>query len=710
MTLIRRLASLSFMAALLAGGWLMLRPAGRAARVGALRFEERGREAGLDHRHGLCRLSPKFNNIMPWLTSVGAAVAVADVDGDGRMDVYFTTSAPGEENALMRNRGDGTFEDITKRSVTGVGNPEGASMAAVFGDIDNDGDPDLYVVMWGAPNRLFENVGGGVFRDVTDRAGVGFWGYGNGATFFDYDRDGLPDLLVENYFPETVIDPVSGKTVRNDLWHPVTTKVMHESFTHAKNGGRNALYRNIDGHRFEDVTERAGLTYTGWTLAAESADLDNDGWPDLYMANDFGPDELYFNTGSTESPPRFRSVIGKGPDRPAIGDDWWKGMNVELGDVDGNGYEDIYVTNILAPHYKTDEGNMLWLNLEDPSESGARRFVNVAKKTGTHDGGWGWGAKLADFDNDGRLDIVAVNGFVTGPDPNRTYWYDLQEMVTQLKNITSNAADWPVMGDRDLSGHEMNRLWLQRKGDDGQMAFDESAVALGIDDTLNGRGVALLDADDDGDLDILIANQGQRATFYVNLLNGSRAPVPMHWLGLDLVGDSKVGPGTRSGASKESLSEEGASKIQGGPTRLDGSPRSEPGGADSSREGASGALARRYVSTRSALGARVVLRANGKTQTRFVVSASGFAAQSDPRLFFGLGAAQRVEGLEIHWPSGRTDRLSAEEASRLVDRMTRIVEGGAFTEGPPAREKDGAPPEETHSSVKAAPLAGTVTR
>src|SRR6185369_8403949 len=116
-----------------------------------------------------------------------------------------------------------------------------------------------------------------------EQAGVGYWGYGNGATFFDYDRDGLPDLLVANYFPEAVPDPQTGRMRRLDLWDPFTTKVMHESFTHATNGGRNVLYRNLGGNRFEDVTEKVGLTYSGWTLAAAVGDLDGDGWPDLYL-------------------------------------------------------------------------------------------------------------------------------------------------------------------------------------------------------------------------------------------------------------------------------------------------------------------------------------------------------------------------------------------------------------------------------------------
>jgi hypothetical protein len=279
---------------------------------------------------------------------------------------------------------------------------------------------------------------------------------------------------------------------------------------------------------------------------------------------------------------------------------------------------------------------MLWLNVDDPSKPGARRFVNVGKKTGTHDGGWGWGAKLADLDNDGLMDIVAVNGFVTGHDPEHTYWYDLQEMVTQLENVTSDAADWPVMGDRDLSGRETTRLWLQRPSKGGGIAFEEAAVRVGVDDVLNGRGLALLDAENDGDLDLLIANQSQKASYYRNRLYEADRSEPVHWLGLDLVGD----PARR---------EEGAA--------------------------AGGRGKRRFSSTRSAVGTRVVLRTAGRTQTRIVTSASGFAAQSDPRIFFGLGSSAEVEGLEIHWPSGRVDRIGSRESSALVDAMTRIVEG-----------------------------------
>jgi hypothetical protein len=270
---------------------------------------------------------------------------------------------------------------------------------------------------------------------------------------------------------------------------------------------------------------------------------------------------------------------------------------------------------------------MLWLNLDDPT--GGRRFVNVGKKTGTHDGGWGWGAKFADFDNDGLLDILAVNGFSTG-DPDHTYWYALQEMVTQLKNATADAADWPVMGDRDLSGFEPNRLWLQVGSENSELRFDEIALASGVEDLYNGRGVAILDGDNDGDLDIYIANQGAPGVYYVNQLveQAGSGETTAHWLALIL---------------------EGAAPPAG-------STFDPP------------------ASTRGAVGARVRLSAGGTVHVRQVTGGTGFAAQSQRRLHFGIGGESELDFVEIYWPSGQVQRLQPDTRDSLLDRTTRILE------------------------------------
>jgi hypothetical protein len=621
---------MAVMVALIAGGAFWLRRESRLAPPVDIRFVDRAAEAGCAHVHTMPRLAPVFENIMPWLSSVGAAAAAADYDADGHPDLYVTSSGRGEANRLFRNRGDGTFEDVTAAAGVGCGNPEGASMHAVFGDVDNDGRLDLYVVKWGEANQLFRNNGDGTFTDITERAGVGWWGYGNGATFLDFDRDGHLDLLVGNYFADTVVDPETGDRVRNNLWDPVTTRVMHETFTHADNGGRNVLYRNRGDGTFEDVTESSGLTFTGWTLAVGAGDLNNDGWPDLYLANDFGPDEYYLSTGATEQPPRFRLVIDT-TGHPGIGADWWKGMNVDFGDVNNDGYLDLYITNILERNYKTDEGNMLWINRTDPAAPGGRGFANLAEAGGTNDGGWGWGGKFADFNHDGRMDIYTVNGFVTG-DPNRNYWFQIQEMVTQTRNQTADAADWPVMGDRDLSGQDRGRLFMQLPPEPGRLRgtphFAEVAQAAGIADKFNGRGIALADFNLDGRVDMHIANQGATSCLYIN---ESPAAADRSFLRIQLVGRP-----------------DDAVELAG----------------------------RRLASTRDAVGARVVVEAGDLLQMREVQGGIGFASQSEYALHFGIPDPAAVKAIEVRWPSGRVQRFDGDAAGAMLGRHVRLVEGG----------------------------------
>lgn len=633
------------MLAAVTAGYLWLRPAPPLAPRFSLRFIDEARAAGCLNQHSMPRLADDFANIMPWLSSVGAAAAAADFDNDGWVDLYVTNSGRGDSNRLFRNRGDGKFEDVTSRAGVGCGNPVGASMHAIWGDIDNDGDLDLYLAKWAAPNDLFLNNGDGTFTNIAARSGVDYWGYGNAATFLDFDRDGRLDILVGNYFAETIRDPASGRMVPNDLWRPVSTRVMHETFTHAANGGRTVLYRSLGPSepggppRFENVAPAVGLNFTGWTLAVGAADFNNDGWPDLYLANDFGPDEFYLNTGATEDPPRFRLVIDP-RGHPGVGNDWWKGMNVDAADVNNDGYLDVYVTNIMEKRYKTDEGNMLWLNCADAECPGGRGFRNVAERAGVQDGGWGWGAKFADLNNDGLLDIFTVNGFVTG-DPNRTYWFAIQEMVTQTRNNSANAADWPVMGDKDLSGHERARLFVQVARETPSNAaaetardplFVDVAEQSGIADLYNGRGIAVADFNGDGALDLYVANQGAPSCVYVNHSfdrPGQTSPRPAY-LRLRLVGRPDL-PQTVG--------------------------------------------ARRFASTADAVGARATLYTTRGFQVREVQGGIGFSSQSEHTLHFGVPDPDAVERLTVWWPSGRSQEILHDDVRRLLNRQSRLVEG-----------------------------------
>jgi hypothetical protein len=621
-----------FMIALLALGSFWLAPREHADIGGNVHFEERADQSGCRNVHSMVELDKSFSNIMPWLSSVGAAVAVCDYNGDGYPDLYVINSGRNDRNHLFHNRGDGTFDDVTDKAGVGCTNVHGACMHAIWGDINNDGQPDLYVAKWGEHNTLYLNNGDGTFTDISKKAGVDYWGYGNAATFLDYDRDGLLDILVCNYFAEEIEDPRTGKMVRNDLWHPVSTKVMHETFTHARNGGHKVLYRNRGDGAFEDVTQKVRLGSGLWTLAVGSGDLNNDGWPDLYVANDFGPDELYLNTGATENPPRFRLVMDP-RGHPGIGNDWWKGMNVDMADVNNDGYLDIYVSNILEKRYKTDEGNMLWLNCADAECPGGRGFRNIAKTSGTMDGGWGWGCKFADFNNDGLLDIIALNGFVTG-DSNRNYWYQIQEMVTQTKNQTADTADWPVMGNRDLSGYDHKRLFMQIHPQPGQPKptephFREMAEAAGITEIYNGRGAGVADFNLDGALDMYLANQGAPGCYYVN--TPFRENTSPGFLRMLLVGRPDLG-------------------MKVGDRVL--------------------------ASSANAVGGRVTLEAKTAKQMREVQGGMGFASQSEFPVHFGVPEPANIERIVVVWPSSRVQEIVGEKARALINHHVRLIEGG----------------------------------
>ena len=474
--------------------------AGTAAVVPGFHLTDVAAAAGVRFVHHRPTLDPKLAHIAPLIASLGASVSVADVNNDGWPDLYFTNSRFGFPNALYRNRGDGTFEDVAGAAgVADVNRPgEGVSMGAVWGDYDNDGLEDLLIYKWGYL-QLFHNLGNLHFEDVTAAAGLRHWMNSNGAVWFDYDRDGLLDLYVTGYFRSDV-----------DFWHLQTTRIMENSFEFAANGGKNRLFHNLGGGRFEDVTDRMGVGSTRWTLAVAAADFNGDGWPDLFLANDYGPEELYVNDHGG------RFVLS----RVGLESDSKSGMSATLGDVLNRGRLDAFVTNISERGYLF-QGNNLRLNFLP--ELG--RFQQGADGV-VADAGWAWGAQLGDLDNDGRNELFIVNGFVSG-DRDRSYWYAMSKIAGANGNVFEDARNWPPIGTASLSGYERSRVLVSR----GLAGWTDVALAAGVSDEYDGRAVALADLFNRGVLDVVVANQNQPALVYRNTV------VPgNHWIAFRLVG------------------------------------------------------------------------------------------------------------------------------------------------------------------------------
>jgi hypothetical protein len=605
-----RIALALVFAGLLATPSLMRRYGHRAASVPAasgvdartqygFRLTESAKAAGLDFRHEAPTLDPKLTHIMPQVASMGAAVSVADVDRDGHPDLYVTNSREGSANRLYRNRGDGTFEDVAARlGVADLNQPEtGVSMGSVWGDYDNDGFEDLLLYRWGRAD-LFHNDGGRGFTRVSDAAGLPRWANINTAVWFDYDRDGLLDIFLGGYYPERV-----------NLWKLADTKMMPESFEYAANGGRKYLYRNLGAGRFQEVSERLGLSSRRWALAAVAADLRGTGYPDLFIANDYGVSELFVNDGG-----RFREAgretgVGYAPK---------SGMNASVGDVLNQGRFAIYVSNISEEGILI-QGNNLWVPEHESTAAGGSRlrYENLATAMGIDLGGWSFGAQFGDLNNDGLLDLYLVNGYVSAS-REETYWYDYSKVAGGHEIVISDAKNWPAMGRRSLAGYQQKKVWIN----DGAGRFIDVAPMVGVTDRYDGRSVALADFGGRGVIDVVVANQRGPLLLYRNDVAPNR-----DWVGFDLEG------GCDAGGSSHPKS--------GAPERT------------------------RRCSNRSAIGARVTVSWNGQQQIQEVLGGSGFCAQNQRRLHFGLGPRATIQRVTVRWPSGKIEEHTGLAPNRV---------------------------------------------
>jgi hypothetical protein len=456
--------------------------------------------AGIHFVHHRPAFDPKIAGIEPHVAALGASVSVTDFDGDGRPDLYFTNSSFGQPNALYRNRGDGTFEDVAASAgLADLNKPgEGVSMGAIWGDIDNDGREDVLIYRYGYL-ALFRNVDGTHFEDITEKAGLRRWVNSNGAIWIDYDRDGLLDLYVTAYFRSDI-----------DLWHLKTTMIMHNSFEFATNGGKNLLFHNLGGGKFEDVTDKMGVGSTRWTLAAASADFNGDGWPDIYLANDYGPEELYLNDHGK------RFVLSTA----GLESESKSGMSVALGDAFNRGRLDAFVTNISERGYLFQNNN---LRVNEISTKG--RFRNVAEGS-IADAGWAWGAQFGDLNNDGANELFVANGFISA-DRQKSYWYAMSKIAGANGRLFEDAATWPAFGNASLSGYEPSRVYINR----GVAGWVDVAKNVGVTDLYDGRAVALADLSNRGAVDVIVANQNEPAILYRDYPDSGN-----HWIEFKLIG------------------------------------------------------------------------------------------------------------------------------------------------------------------------------
>jgi enediyne biosynthesis protein E4 len=501
--------------------------------------------------------------------STGAGCAFLDYDNDGWMDIYFVNSGKCDiftpakplRNALYRNNRDGTFTDVTEKAGVGGG---GYGMGVAVGDYDADGFPDMYVTQYGR-SILYRNNGDGTFTDVTERAGVAAPGWASSAVWFDYDNDGRLDLFVCRFvdFDKTKHHNCGAPNI------PALKGLNEYCYPRIYTPMASWLFHNNGDGTFTDVSQRMGIADNpGKSWGVVAADINNDGWMDLFVSNDTVANFLFVNrAGRRFEEVGFTSGVAFGEGGKAR-----SGMGVDSADFDQDGWMDLFVTNL------NHELDGFYQNRHDETFDDIAAPSGIANATKLMSG---WGLKFLDYDNDGNLDLMIANGH---PD-------DLVEKIY------------------DNVGYRERILLFHNSGNGLKNVTQESGPAFS--QLISARGLALGDFDNDGGVDVLISCNDEPPVLLRNNIGRQN-----HWLGISLIGKK---------------------------ANID------------------------------AIGARVSYQAGDLQRSRMKVGGGSYLSSHDPRMVLGIGKRTKLDWLEIKWP--QPSALVERFTDLPVDRYITIVEG-----------------------------------
>jgi cytochrome oxidase Cu insertion factor (SCO1/SenC/PrrC family) len=520
----------------------------------------------------------------------GSAVAVADIDNDRLLDLYFVCQLG--ENELWRNLGDGKFENIT--ATAGVAVPDEVSVGASFADINNDGNVDLYVTRVRAPNKLFVGDGHGHFEDISESAGVDYVGHSSGSVFFDYDRDGLLDLLLTNVGKYTTED-------RGEGFYSAYAGAF-TGHLHADRGEASILYRNLGGLRFENVNEVVGFNDISWTGDATPIDANDDGWLDIYLLNMQGHDEYYENQSGKGFLKKSREVFPQTA---------WGTMGVKVFDYDRDRQLDLFITDMhtdmvhdLEPHEEkmkmrrnlplqvlaTDGNHQLGNTFF--RKRGKDSFEEISDRINAENY-WPWGISVGDLNADGFEDVFVAASM------NYPYRYGINSLLLNDSGKTFVDSEFVLGIEPRAKGTSQPWMELDCSGTDRDNRHCKDCGGKVLVMAATGtRSSVMLDIEGDGDLDIVTNDFG--GTPMVLRSNLSEQP-SLNYLKIELIG------------------------------------------SESNRDG---------------LGATVLVHAGEQQMLSVHDGKSGYLAQSRLPLYFGLGSADLIDKIEINWPSGARQTVS----------------------------------------------------